>query len=120
MRKSLSVFALTGFFLLVPCPEGGKLLLQLCGAAQVLELVPVAGEQAGVFTAGKAVIQQKHYTSVFLRADDPARRLQHLVHAWEAVGVVETSAARLVIVAAQDLLPGGSPEAGPPPRWRTR
>ncbi len=64
MRKSLSVFALTGFFLLVQCPEGSKLLLQLCGAAQVLELVPVAGEQAGVFGAGKAVIQQKHYTPV--------------------------------------------------------
>lgn len=106
MRKSLSVFALTGFFLLVPCPEGGKLLLQLCGAAQVLELVPVAGEQAGVFTAGKAVIQQKHHAPVFLRADDPARRLQHLVHAREAVSVVETGAARFVIVAAQDLLPG--------------
>ena len=44
---------------MIPCPEGGKLLLQLCGAAQVLELVPVAGEQAGVFGAGKAVIQQK-------------------------------------------------------------
>ena len=66
MRKSLSVFALTGFFLLVPCPEDGKLLLQLCGAAQVLELVPVAGEQAGVFGAGKAVIQQKHHAPVFL------------------------------------------------------
>lgn len=99
-------FCADRLFLLVPCPEGGKLLLQLCGAAQVLELVPVAGEQAGVFAAGKAVIQQEHHAPVFLRADDPARRLQHLVHARKAVGVVETGAARLVIVAAQDLLPG--------------
>lgn len=71
----------------------------------------MAGEQAGVFGAGKAVIQQKHHAPVFLRADDPARRLQHLVHARKAVGVVETGAARLVIVAAPGSPAGGSPEA---------
>lgn len=38
-------FCADRLFLLVPCPEGGKLLLQLCGAAQVLELVPVAGNR---------------------------------------------------------------------------
>ena len=60
MRKSLSVFALTGFFYW--------------------------------FRAQKAAIQQKHYAPVLLRANDPARRLQHLVHARKAVGVVETGA----------------------------
>ena len=90
MRKSLSVFALTGFFLLVQRPEGGKLLLQLCGAAQVLELVPVAGEQAGVFGAGKAVIQQKNHAFIFAGADDPPCRLEYLIHARIQISIIES------------------------------
>ena len=41
-----------------------------------------------------------------LGADDPPRRLQHLVHAGKAVGAVEAAAVLFVKVAAQHLLPG--------------
>ena len=63
-------------------------------------------KQPGVFRLSKTVVQQQDNAPVLRRADDSPRRLQDLVHAGVAVGVVEAAAVQCVVVTAQHLRPG--------------
>ena len=65
---------------------------------------PVRREQPDVFLLGKPVVQQKHRTSVFRRADHAPCGLQYLVHAGIAVGIIESKAVLCVIITAQHFL----------------
>ena len=61
--------------------------------------------QAAGVGGQEPVINEQDNAAVLRRADDPASRLQNLVHAGEAVGIVKAGAARLLKVIAQLLLP---------------
>ena len=63
-------------------------------------------EQTGGVGLRKAVVQKQHHALVLRGAHHPPGGLQHLVHARVAVGVVETAAGLLLVIAAQHLLPG--------------
>ena len=65
---------------------------------------PVRREQPDVFLLGKPVVQQKHRTSVFRRADHAPCGLQYLVHAGIAVGIIKSKAVLCVIITAQHFL----------------
>ena len=62
--------------------------------------------QAAVVRQGEAAVNEQHNALVPRGADDPPGRLQHLVHAGVAVGIVKAAAAGLLKVIAQLLLPG--------------
>ena len=61
--------------------------------------------QAAGVGGQEPVINEQDNAAVLRRADDPACRLQNLVHAGEAVGIVKAGAARLLKVIAQLFLP---------------
>ncbi len=87
-------------------PKCCKLFFELFRSVQILQMPPVAGEEAGVLTAGEAVVQQQDHALVLGGADDPPGGLQNLVHAGIPVGIIEAGTTVFVVVAAQDLLPG--------------
>ena len=70
------------------------------------EAGPVRRHQAAVVRQGEAAVNEQHNALVPRGADDPPGRLQHLVHAGVAVGIVKAAAAGLFKVIAQLLLPG--------------
>ena len=62
--------------------------------------------QAAGVRGQESVVNEQYHAPVLRRADDPPRRLQDLVHAGVAVGIVKTRAAGLLKVISQLFLAG--------------
>ena len=71
-------------------------------------MLPVGRHQAAGVRGQESVVNEQYHAPVLRRADDPPRRLQDLVHAGVAVGIVKTRAAGLLKVISQLFLAGSN------------
>ena len=87
----------------------------MSGQANVfLPHIPFPGQQAAVSRVGVSFIQQQHHSPVRFGPNDPARRLQNLLHGGNAAGIAKAVAKPPLLVLLQSLAPeSGRGQANP-------